>query len=194
MNNHCWYNLNISTQDCFRTDFELPKSIEQEQIWRFKVEEIFKPEWIEYAHSSGLPIQVVLIFYKDSFASSVKAHIDISRTAPEIVITNFGINWAYGGTGSTMSWYDYIEQNADPVSTHRDGTKFKSFEFDTLKKIESVSISDKMTLVNTSIPHGVEMGPESRYCISVRTLVNDNCEWEEMVEKMRDIGLLVERI
>jgi hypothetical protein len=188
---NCWYDLKIDVKDAFREDFELPTPKGRYGIWHPVAWDVFNQDWLEYSMSIGLPIYSVMVFYRGPHTSTLDAHVDISRADP-LILTNFGINWVYGGKGSSMSWYETPETKK-PLEYTPAGTAYQSWPRKELKKIESVVIDEQVKLVRTGIPHSIEMGSEPRWCISARTSLHHAYAWNKVVPILRERNLLIER-
>jgi hypothetical protein len=192
MNDPCWYKLNIDLTNCFKKDYRLPKVKGRYGIWHPLATEVFSEEWLDYTKSIGFPIYSVMIFYRGPNAATKGAHIDLSESNGVTNITNWGINWCYGGKGSTMSWYEPLP-NSDPQTVYTAAnTPYKIWRKDVLNKIESHHIGDEVTLVKTGIPHSIEMGTDPRWCFSARTSMRNNYPWDKLVEYLKSKNLLIE--
>ncbi len=188
---HCWYDLDIDVTNCFKKDFKFPTPKGRYGIWDKLAWDVFNMDWLKYVTAKGLPIYSVMIFYRGPFASTVGAHVDISVVEP-LLLTNFAINWVYGGTDSTMSWYETPEREKNIEYTPA-GTAYKVWPKHELNKIESNAIGEKVKLVRTGVPHSIEMGTDPRWCFSARTSIHHDFEWDQVVGLMRKHKLLVER-
>ncbi len=188
---NCWYSLDIDVKNCFRKDFKFPAVRGRYGIWDMLAWDVFNKEWLEYVTSKGLPIYSVMIFYRGAWASTHGAHVDISVVEP-LLLTNFAINWVYGGQDSTMSWYEtpLEEKKIDYTPA---GTAYKVWNKWELKRIEFDAIGENVKLVRTGVPHSIEMGSEPRWCFSARTSIHHDYEWDQVVDMMRKQNLLVER-
>lgn len=188
---HCWYDLNIDVKNCFKEGYKFPEPTGQYGIWHPLAWDVFNMDWLKYVTSMGLPIYSVMIFYRGPYASTLGAHVDISIPEP-LLLTNFAINWVYGGSDSTMSWYE-TPPGEKKIEYTPAGTAYKVWPKRELTKIESHSIGEQVKLVRTGIPHSIEMGSQPRWCISARTSIHHDFEWEQVVDMMKDRKLLVER-
>ena len=66
--NECYYNLNISTDNALRSDWQYPRPRGAWGMWKYPVSEIFSDQWVAYVRESGLEIVDVLLFYKGYMA------------------------------------------------------------------------------------------------------------------------------
>lgn len=188
---HCWYNLKIDTTNCFLDGYKFPEPRGQYGIWHPLAKDVFNPAWLKYVNEIGLPIYSVMMFYRGPYASTVGAHVDISRPDP-FLLTNFAINWVYGGSDSTMSWFETPKEKKKVEFTSAN-TPYIVWDKSGLTKIESVTLGKQVTLVNTGIPHSIEMGKDPRWAISARTSIRDDYEWDNVVAILRKSQLLIER-
>jgi len=188
---HCWYDLDIDVKNCFKPEFKFPTPKGRYGIWDKLAWDVFNMDWLKYVSAKGLPVYSVIIFYRGPYASTLGAHVDISTVEP-FLLTNFAINWVYGGRDSTMSWYDtpLAEKKIEYTPA---GTAYKVWNKRELNKIESDVIGESVKLVRTGIPHSIEMGSDPRWCISARTSIHHDYEWDHVVGMMRNQKLLVER-
>jgi len=191
MSNKCWYNLKIDISNCFLEGYKLPEPVGKYGIWHPLAKDVFNPQWLRYTRSIGLPIYSVMIFYRGPYAHTAQAHVDVGKAEP-FCLTNFGINWCYGGEGSEMAWYETpIEPK--PVSYTEAKTPYMSWDADKLKEIERTHIGNEVSIVRTGIPHSIKMDKDPRWAISARCSLLDNYNWETVIEELRKKNLLIER-
>jgi hypothetical protein len=91
-----------------------------------------------------------------------------------------------------MSWYE-TPPGEKKIDYTPAGTAYRVWSKQELKKIESHPIGESVKLVQTGIPHSIEMGADPRWCISARTSIHHDYEWEKVVDMMRERKLLIER-
>ena len=89
---HCWYKLNIDVKNCFLENYKFPTPPGRYGVWHPRAYKVFNQQWIQYVKSLGLSIYTVMIFYRDSYAHTELAHVDIAKCDP-FTLTNFAINW-----------------------------------------------------------------------------------------------------
>ena len=188
---HCWYNLNIDIKNCFLDGYKFPVPTRRYGIWHPLARDVFKHEWLEYLSSLGLPIYSVMIFYRGPWASTAEAHVDVGKAEP-FCLTNFGINWCYGGKNSEMVWYETPTEPKSVTYTAAN-TPYMSWDIDTLKEIERVHLSDEVSIVRTGIPHSIKMGAEPRWAFSARCSLLDNMSWDDARAVLQKKNLIIER-
>lgn len=191
MSDHCWYNLSINVKNCFLKDFKFPAITGRYGVWHLNAKNVFNAEWLMYMKSIGLPIASVMIFYRDSYAHTAQAHIDISKVEP-FAVTNFGINWCYGGDNSEMIWYRTPAEGYKVQHT-KAYTPYAAWDRSSLTEIERVHLGEQVSIVRTGIPHSIIMGEDPRWAFSARCSLLDNLEWEDILQILQDKNLIIER-
>ena len=188
---HCWYKLNIDVKNCFLENYKFPTPSGRYGVWHPRAHEVFNQRWIQYVKSLGLSIYTVMIFYRDSYAHTELAHVDIAKCDP-FTLTNFAINWCYGGAGSEMMWYNTPNEKKAITYTAAN-TPYMAWDIPELTEIERTHLGEEVTLVRTGLPHAIRMDKEPRWVFSARCSIPDNLEWEQVVGLMREKNLIVER-
>lgn len=191
MTTHCWYNLKIDTTDCFSETFKFPEVTGRYGVWHPLAKDVFNARWLEYASSLGLPIYSVMIFYRGPYAHTAQAHVDVGKAEP-FCLTNFAINWCYGGENSEMVWYE-TPKEVTPVTYTSAKTPYMSWDIDKLKEVERVHLGKEAAIVRTGVPHSITMGADPRWVISARCSLLNNFEWDTVLEALRKKNLLIER-
>lgn len=184
----CWHRLSISTHDALRPDWSLPQ-VSDQQVWQVPALELFQPAWLDRMHEAGLPISVVLLFYKPAWFSHTMAHVDMFD---ETSMTVFGLNWVLGQSEGQMRWYDMPEgddpvQWAQPVNFTKINSPYKHWPITELTEIDRCPIEDQLTLVRTDRPHAIFTGRHPRWCISARFVDPDRLPWEQVVAKYQHL-------
>jgi hypothetical protein len=191
MKNHCWYKLNLDIKNCFLDGYKFPIPSGRFGIWSPLAQDVCNPKWLKHLKSLGLPAYSFMIFYRASYASTTQAHIDIAPTTP-LSLTNFAINWCYGGEDSEMVWYE-MPKNKTKVSYTEAKTPYMSWDIPSLKEIERHHIGEEVTIVKTGIPHAINMGGDPRWCFSMRLSFLENMKWNEAIKILKEKNLLIER-
>lgn len=198
---HCWHKLALPpTETAIRADYVWPVS-KYYKIFYTKIDKIFTPQWIQVFNNIDYRLESVLLFYRPEKSVMVNAHIDMYESEGNMYGFPFALNFAIGGEQSQMTWYsgDIIQDvlNAPPVKPCTPETPYKSWPISKLKPIDSVQISNEIVLVNTAVPHAVDMKEsiKDRWCISVRLgkKWRQDVTWQEIIEKCKLAGVLVER-
>lgn len=188
---HCWYNLKIDISNCFLEGFKLPEPSGEWGIWPMYAKDIFSQQWLEYMESIGFLVDGANVFYKGPYTDLTHAHIDIRGVEP-LCLSTFGINWCYGGKNSEMVWYETpLAQKS--VSYTDANTPYLSWNINELKEIERTHIGNEVTIVRTSIPHGIKTDAYPRWAVSARCFKFESAEWETVIEELRKKNLLIER-
>jgi len=187
-----WYNIKIDTSNPFNANWKFPDvPVTGNGIWCIPAQEVFSQEWLSYVSSLGLDLVQTMIFYRGPYRSTRFAHIDLYYGDTNTV-NNFAINWVIDGIGSEMVWYKMPLKKSKVQWANAD-IPYINWDRRELEMIDRCAIKDKMTLVNVGIPHSVNMAEQGRWCISVRTGEENNFPWDQIVEKMRERNLLIER-
>ena len=190
--NNSWYNIKIDTSNPFNDNWKFPDvPITGDGIWSIHARDVFSQEWLSYVSSLGLDLVDTLIFYRGPYRSTRRAHLDLYSGNP-FVINNFAINWVIDGIGSEMIWYKMPSEKFEVMLTPAN-TPYVHWERSELEIIDKCAIRTQMTLVNVGIPHSINVAEQGRWCISVRTSDEDDLPWDQIVEKMRERNLLIER-
>jgi hypothetical protein len=198
MQNSHYYRLNIDTSNALRSNWKslcegYTPDIE-EGVWKVSPRDLFNQSWIESINSLGLYTWNSMIFYRganSNFDPGI-AHIDVVTNIP-FSVCSFAINWCIGGEGSNIVWYNVPYDNEAGIMDSPAGSTHMSWIIDDrLVKVNSCHIGNQATLINTSIPHSIEMKGDPRWCFSVRTHLSNKLVWTEVVELMRSKNLLIE--
>lgn len=193
MTEKCWYRLNVDTTNAIKPDWKFPNpQFNVYGVWQLWAHEVFRPEWLEYTASLGLHFGSLMLFYRDPWMSTKGAHIDIAETDPKLKIGTYGLNWILGGAGSEMIWYNMPKGDIKIQYTPAN-TAYTYWPLDQLQEIDRCAIGLQPVLVKVGTPHSIKMGAEPRWCISARPRLRANMEWDEAVEQMKSLNLLVER-
>ena len=181
----CWYELAIPVTNALRPDWVFPVNPKPGMIISPKAHEAFTPEWVELMRSHGLPINHVLMFYKQPWNRSPIAHVDmVSPTEPKA----WAINWVVGGRKSVMRWYTGHEGRPSEHAVTMMDTDYRFWTRSTLTEVDSKEIQQTLTLVRTDVPHNIDVDAEPRWGISVR--IPDrfvSSRWDEVVAKLQHL-------
>lgn len=192
----CWYRLNIDTANAIKPDFKFVIPNKLLGIWHYPATNIFNSDWLQYIKNKGILVKSAMVFYRAPYANAPTAHIDLARPEPtsdQISVSNFGINWTIGGAGSKMVWYDDSLLNKNIVKFTESNNPFMDWPIRGLTEIDSIEVGSSLTLVKVNTPHTVLMKEEPRWCISARTAIRHDYEWNEVVKLLKDKGLLIAR-
>lgn len=204
MNNHCWYKLNIrSTTNALRSDWRFPEVSGNYGIWSFlggQIEKMFTREWLEYMNGVGLEPKQIMLFYKGIGKSIyagglVTAHIDILPPGkPPLEFTTGALNFVLMGEGSEMIWYETPKEPRE-VSFTLANTPYMTWPIKELKEADRVHIGHELMVVRTNVPHTIDMtkAKTSRWCISIRLFQSHKFTWEETIDRLRSLNLIIER-
>ena len=154
-----------------KLDFELDTSVLkniQACYTKVDVPAIFKIKQTDIdPHLLNFLYQLDLtVFHAEAFYTVPKGklfiHIDSDRLSD-----NCKLNWVYGGSGSTMEWWE--RNNPNEPLTHKltdIGTKYIFFDRNKCTKVWEEEIGQP-SLVNVGIPHSVNNpNDEGRWCLS----------------------------
>ena len=188
---HCWYDLNIDTENIFCNEYHLPKregpTPTEKIIYFYQAHEVFNDKWLSYLKTLGFPsISLIVLFYTPPTSLEKVAHVDWLPDASGPV--TYGINITLDQNDGDMFWYD--PPIGDPTTsdiTKGKGNKYAWHDLSGLTQIDRCHVDNtKFTLVNTKIPHHVAAGSVDRWCFSFR--FNDcTLPWEDVVEKYKSL-------
>lgn len=187
---HCWYDLNIDTQNVFRNDFIIPKhggpASTAKILYFYKAHEVFNQEWLSNLKKMGVPeIVMVVLFYTPTTSTEDFAHVDwLPDNSKQVT---YGINITTGKNDGDMIWYDHPQEEPTKSEDSPYNNKFSWYKLSGLTSIDRCSIDDtRWTLVNTQQPHHVVTGSVDRWCISLRF---DDCTipWQEVLAKYKHL-------
>jgi hypothetical protein len=154
MNNNCWYKLNIDISHALRKDWtwEIP-DLSKLNIM-IKGRQIFNQDWLEYMNSIDIPINYVMLFYRNSRLPMTNAHVDVIRwdgiSLNSIFCVPYALNWVLDGEDSKMIWYNLPQIN--PIIKHTvANTPYLDWPVETLTEIDQCEIKNSLTLVRTDI-------------------------------------------
>jgi hypothetical protein len=191
MNNHCWYELNLSVSDAVRSDFDLSttgfRTFRNPRV-------VFTDQWIVQLMKLGLSIRRTTVFYKSVDSHSPYAHIDGDQFPdhhrPEY--SSFAINWVLSGEHSEMIWYDMPDNpDTDIVQTPGD-TPYRWWHHENLTAIDCHRIADRPVILRIDTPHRIRIEQEPRIAVSIRTNSHNN-DWLTVINDLRSKNILVER-
>lgn len=191
--NHCWYHLDIEVDRALRHDWKFPKVTRRRHMWGYPARDVLSHEWINMMMSKyRLDINYVLLFYSGSYFSTKEAHVDIdSRTHERCV---FAMNWVIDCEDSEMLWYKTSDETKELKITEETKTGYESWDSRTLEQIDSVAITNKLTLVRVDVPHRTVSTRSKRWCISVRVKNAELTTWRSAVDLFQSNNLLIDRI
>ena len=116
------------------------------------------PDLIKLFHSKGLSLTFAESFYTPKITIST-IHEDGEENNDVLKI-----NWVYGGEGSTMNWYEPIEEPVWKKTVI--GVDYKFYSPDKVRLIHSQAVG-RPSLLQVGIPHNVTTGDANRFCVSV---------------------------
>lgn len=197
MINNFWRNLNISTHGAIKEDFKFPIPQKGHGVhWKYSPDQVFTSEWYlnfkDKVKFDGDP--TIILFYCEKNRTNDYAHIDINEKHNPVTMVPSAFNWVVGGEGSHMVWYDQYGFTEEalwygPVSDtwkdtepERHAPQAAIWKVNTLNEIARLTVpTDYITLVNTGIAHRIELGPEDRWCFSIRPPFKDSDNWESYI-------------
>lgn len=200
--NHYWYKLALPpTETAIRTDYVWPVAGDEYRIHVVDPTKFFTPQWLQVLNNIDCRLQMTLLFYRPQNDVMVNAHIDMFELEGNMYEVPFALNFAIGGEQSKMTWYgnppfqDTLSQpTVKPCTPY---TPYKSWPLSQLEPIDSVQVASEVILVNTAVPHFVDMKESirSRWCISVRAgrEWRKDFTWQQIIEKCKLAGVLIER-
>jgi hypothetical protein len=143
------------------------------------LDEFFTSSFLEHMANKGIPVDMMVSFYRKSHYCHPTAHIDGSLTRTVV----FALNWVLDSQQDTseMIWYEM--PNTDiPVVTTEYGTAQVDIDTTDLAEIGRRCIGNQLTLVRVNTPHNIMVGANERFVVSVRCKMHDVHSWEDAVE------------
>ena len=198
MNNHCWYKLNVrSTTHSLSPDWRFPEISGNYGIWSLdgQIEKMFTQEWLEYMNGVGLNPEHIMMFYRGIGERSGGAHVDILPPGkPPLEFTTGALNFVLRGEGSEMIWYETPKEPRE-VSFTSANTPYITWPIKELKEADRVHIGLELMVVRTNVPHTIDMtkAKAPRWCISIRLFQNHKFTWQETIDRLRSLNLIIER-
>ena len=203
MKNDFWRHLNISTQGAVKEDFKFPEPKKGHGVhWKYKADQVFTEEWYSNFRSrvkfDGDPS--IILFYCEKIHTNDYAHIDINEKHDPVTMVPAAFNWVLGGAGSSMVWYDQYgfteeslwygptDESWKDREPERHAPHAAIWKVNTLNEIGRLQVpTDHVTLVNTGIAHRIELGPEERWCFSIRPPFKDTDNWESYINMSNEV-------
>lgn len=198
-----WYHLNISTENSLRDDFIFPEKRSGHGIhWKYSPMEIFTDEWYgNFKETLKFDGDVIAaLFFCENSNTNDYAHIDINEKHFPVTPVPAAFNWVYGGAGSSMVWYDQwsfeekdlwygktdYEWSVNDPNRRAPGAAI--WRANSLKEISRLEVPrDNVVLVNTGVAHRIELGPEDRWCVSIRLPFNSLDNWGSYVNMVKSV-------
>ena len=183
-----YYETIVSTDIALHPKFVFPEYRHSHMSFHPR-DEILSAKWVTMIHELGIQLpDHIQIFFKPQYFVNNDAHVDTAKLDGKIRV--YAFNWVIGGRDSLMKWFKPTEEMKPVRKETNLGTGYISYpnhNFD-LPVIDSVKIAgDRLTLVNTGIPHAIFNGPEPRYCVSIRPMMPKFMSWEETVAGFQHI-------
>jgi hypothetical protein len=187
--NKPWHELKVDLTNAMNPHFDAEKfridtgkGSDPVAMWSLKGKEMLQllnEEWLDYLSSIGIPVDSLLIFYRDPHLVYPSAHVDIlwHTDSPNI----FALNWVFSpNDDSVMTWYDVPYETGiselTPVNT-----KYVYWNLEDIqdKEFARHTIGDKLTIVRTGIAHNVITNDQPRWVISLRSKVIGNPNYHD---------------
>lgn len=194
MKKNCYETL-IRWDHAIRDDWKRP-SISDDRgtgIWFYNhPEEIFRREWISEWRSKGMLFSAAMLFWRPAWFMNREAHVDIHSPANRDRFSIGAFNAIIGGEGSQMLWFDRPSVREEDYRITQAGTAYLSWPISRLKEVERSAINGPhLSLVRVDVPHAIYVGPEPRWCISIRTSdMMTFGSWDEMVDVYSRRGVI----
>jgi hypothetical protein len=184
-----WYALNIDVSNAVRTDLNFRqmldtannKKLSSVHTWYFNIENlptILNNQWLDYMKSINIPIQDLLVFYREPGYLHPTAHIDLPyRDSAKL---GAALNWCVGTDDAEMVWYNLPEDPGNYDVTEAN-SNYREWPLADLTECSRRTIGSQCTMVRVDVPHNVVMNTHPRWLISARTLRRiDN--WNDAVD------------
>lgn len=194
MKNNCYCRLNINTENSIKQDI-ISSRYGKYLVENFttKFDEIFNKSWLDELTEKVGSIKNVMIFSRPAFWSTRVSHVDLKNDKTPVW---FSLNWIISGKDSEMVWHHAPENYLNSENIQFTMSKNMSLQWPVkeLPEIERCTITDKMIMARTDIPHSIIVKSEPRIAIAVRTFMSNSSEysWEKSIEYYKKQGLILE--
>lgn len=196
-----WHVLDIDTSNALNLDFDAEtfraKSAyahDPAGIWSFKgdsMQEFINKDWVNQLNKQGIPVDSMMIFYRDAYLVYPEAHIDLYQhnDLPNV----FALNWVFSpDDDSFMTWYD-VTADSGTMSATSANTKYCYWKLKDIadKEFARHTIGNALTMVNTGIAHNVIVNRQPRWVISLRVKSDFAIHnWETAVDYFNNLNLI----
>ena len=175
------FKLNFPVSNIINTSWKMPfadqffvKNYDSWSEW----EEIINLDFLNLLDST-LPIVRVMVFNKPKNWTSEDAHID-----PGIL---YALNVVPRSTDASMQWFTPIDTIPKPVRYSQSNTLYLNYSPSEITLAHQEKLDCSVSIVNTSIPHRIKIGNDSRTCISFR-FKNNFKTWDEVYDFYKSLG------
>jgi hypothetical protein len=175
------FKLNLPVSDIINPTWKMPfadqffvKNYDARREW----EEIINLNFLNLL-ASTLPIVRIMVFNKPKNWAVEDAHID-----PGIL---YALNVIPRSTDASMQWFQPINPIPKPVSYSQSNTPYLNYSASEIRLVHQEELDCSVSIVNTSIPHRIKIGSNSRTCISFR-FKNNFKTWDEVYDFYKSLG------
>lgn len=144
--------------------------------------DFFTADFLQNMSCKGIPVDMMVSFYRKSRYCHPTAHIDGSLTRRVV----FALNWVIpsGDDDSEMVWYE-MPKIEIPVSSTEYGTAQVDIDTTDLLEIARHRVGPVLTLVRVDTPHNVIVRDKERFVVSLRPKIDEICTWAEAVHRFQ---------
>lgn len=171
--NQYFLELNIDKQSILQRDYIKPTKIINYIKWESidYLKSIFTIDFLNTL-SKVSEIAGALVFYKRNQQTPHEAHTDIAVINEKVIHIPYGMNIVFDDSNdiqSKMCWYSFKDNlQKDEIKYSPAGVAYLTHPIKNLVLEQEHTISDKVTLVRTDVPHAIISGNGLRTCISIR--------------------------
>lgn len=174
-------------------------------VWQVPANEIFNQSWLADVEAKlDIKVDAALVFYREGGYQHAGAHIDVEPLHGETLPVAASFNWVLEQDDtSQMTWYEpwwdaedidqikaaaqgkYVHPQVDsPSKEEHNAILYQETPIELLKENDCHSLSHKnLTMVRTNVPHNVRMGPNTRWCVTLRNWGALPWRWSDCVKK-----------
>ena len=174
-------------------------------VWQVPANEIFNQSWLADVEAKlDIKVDAALVFYREGGYQHAGAHIDVEPLHGETLPVAASFNWVLEQDDtSQMTWYEpwwdaedidqikaaaqgkYVHPQVDsPSDEEHKAMLYQETPVELLKENDCHNLSHKkLTMVRTNVPHNVRMGPNTRWCVTLRNWGALPWRWSECVRR-----------
>ena len=174
-------------------------------VWQVPAKEIFDQSWLADVEAKlDIKVDAALVFYREGGYQHAGAHIDVEPLHGETLPVAASFNWVLEQDDtSQMTWYEpwwdaedidqikaaaqgkYVHPQVDsPSEEEHNAILYQETPVELLKETDCHSLSHKkLTMVRTNVPHNVRMGPNTRWCVTLRNWGALPWRWSDCVKR-----------
>lgn len=158
-------------------------------LWEFSHEknnlfDLVSYNWAEYLRGIGFPIEKAFVFYRKHPNETI-AHTDLPNINYKCLV-KYALNWVISEPDdSSMAWYE----NPGYEGKHEIlplGQPYMSWPISDVKETHRLTLGKEVSVVRVDTVHGIILGDNERYAISIRVRPPDPCiTWDDVINRLK---------